>query len=72
MKINVIGKINSGVMTNWFIIIKDDLENTGGYLVIQSQNSDFEGKGYDNCFENLQEVEQYIEYKDLSIKWFND
>ena len=56
-------------MLNWFIIIKDDNENTGGFLVIQSPNIDFAGDGYDNWFETFQEAEQYIQYNNLNIEW---
>jgi hypothetical protein len=72
MKIDRIGKITNSQMANQFIIIQDDFENTGGYLVIQSQNLDFSGDGYDNWFESLNEVEQYIRYNNLSIGWMEE
>ena len=69
MKINTIGRITSGSMQNWYIIIKDDSENTGGYLVIQSPNIDISSDGYDNWFEKIEEVVQYIQSNNIKIEW---
>ena len=59
-------------MKGWFIIIKDDLENTGGYLVILSEDNKFSKNGYDNWFLNLKEVEQYLLDNKIEIEWFDD
>jgi len=69
LKINTIGRITSGSMQNWYIIIKDDSENTGGYLVIQSPNIDISSDGYDNWFEKIEEVVQYIQSNNIKIEW---
>lgn len=69
IKLENIGKIQNRKFKNWFIIIKNDVENTGGYLVIQSPTKDFSLAGYDNWFINLEEVIQYIEFNGLLIEW---
>lgn len=69
IKVGNIGKIVGGAMNNWFIIVRDDTKNTGGYLLIQPPNANFSESGYNNWFENLNELEQYIKYNNLLIKW---
>ena len=72
IEINKFGKVISDKMKGWFIIIKDDLENTGGYLVILSEDNKFSKNGYDNWFLNLKEVEQYLLDNKFEIEWFDD
>ena len=72
IEINKFGKVISDKMKGWFIIIKDDLENTGGYLVILSEDNKFSKNGYDNWFLNLKEVEQYLLDNKIEIEWFDD
>ena len=72
IEINKFGKVISDKMKGWFIIIKDDLENTGGYLVILSEDNKFSKNGYDNWFLNLKEVEQYLLDNEIEIEWFDD
>ena len=67
MKINTLGKIISGDLRGWFVIIKEDLVITGGYYVIQSSNMNFKDIVYDNWFLSLHEVEQYL--KSYEIEW---
>ena len=73
IKINVVGEIISGPRANWFIMVQDDTENTGGYFVLEATTFDpnKKGEGYDNWFENLKEVKQYLIYKNLHIKWID-
>lgn len=71
-KINSKGKINSGELTGWYIWIVDDSESTGGYLVIQSPNIDFKGKGFDNWFASIDEVEQFFNHNKWEIEWLNN
>ena len=42
-------------------------KNTGGYLVFQSPNYDFEDQVFDDWFLNLNELKKYI--KDLDVDW---
>ena len=72
IEINKFGKVISDKMKGWFIIIRDDLENTGGYLVILSEDNKFSKNGYDNWFLNLKEVEQYLLDNKFEIEWFDD
>ena len=66
---NLLGRIIKGDSAGWFIKIHDDQENTGGYLVVQSKNSDFSGDGFDNWFETMGEVERFLKYKNWKIEW---
>ena len=69
MKINVVGKITNGQMKGWYVIVKDDLINSGGYLVFYSPNEGFKGEGYDDWFETLSEAEQNFVFKNIFIEW---
>ena len=69
MKIDVVGKITNGSMKGWYVIVKDDLINSGGYLVLYSPNEDFRREGYDDWFETLIEADQNFDFKNISIEW---
>ena len=56
-------------MKGWYIKILDDTENTGGYLVLQSPEINFQGFGYDNWFLNLEEIQQHFISNDIFIEW---
>lgn len=65
------GIIKGGTTDGWFILIQDDSENTGGYLLLQSPNENFIGEGYDNWFLSLDEVNQHLELNKLNISWLD-
>lgn len=67
--VNSKGRLLNGENTGWYIWIKDDQENTGGYLVIQSKTSDFGGNGFDNWFETIEEIEKFFKYRNWEIEW---
>lgn len=64
IKINQYGKIVKGDYKGWLVFIKDDKENTGGYLILisPSKNSDI---GYDDWVLNYENLKQYF----LECKW---
>jgi hypothetical protein len=67
IKINSKAKILNGKYANWDIIIEHDSESTAGYYVLISNPSDSEG--YDNWFEEIEEVERYIASERWAIEW---
>ena len=71
IKINNLGRVVNGEMNGWYIIIKDDLENTGGYLVILFEDNKFNGKGYDNWFLTHEKIEQYLLDNKIDIEWID-
>ena len=69
MEINRIGKILNGKTQDWYIKLLDDTPNTGGYLLLQSAQIDFQGIGYDDWFINVEEAKQHITTLCLEIEW---
>lgn len=70
IKIGLKGVITNGRLNGWYILVQDDSENTGGYLVIQSPQISFDGEGFDNWFETMDEVQQFFQNNNWSVEWF--
>lgn len=70
IEINKIGKILKGDNENYYILIKEDFENTGGYLIYISEDSNFKSE---NCFdywvEKLENLVGFFEESRWEIKW---
>lgn len=69
MKVGSKAKVLSGTNAGWFIWIQDDTVNTGGYLVIQSPNIEFDGNGFDDWFLTLDEIENYFKFNNWVVEW---
>lgn len=68
IKINRYGKIIKGDYKGWVVFIQDDKENTGGYLILISQEkkSDI---GFDAWVENYDDLKQYFLESEWEIEW---
>jgi len=65
---NKIGKILEGDDTGYFIKIINDIESTGGYLILISKDKSFKS-GFDSWVENKKMLEKYFEESHWSIDW---
>lgn len=70
--VNTRGKILNGQQKGWYIYIVDDRENTGGYLLLESESSDIfgsDGEGFDTWYETLYDIERQLINNAWSIDW---
>lgn len=70
MPFNKIGKIIAGDEMGGFIKIINDIENTGGYYILFSENIDFVCV-YDSWVENQEDLNKYFEESKWIIKWID-
>jgi len=61
------GKILQGRKIGNYVIIQDDIENTGGYLILTSPESDFL-QGFDDWVEK-EDLEAYVKESNWEIEW---
>ena len=68
IRINQYGKIIQGDYKDWFLFIQDDKENTGGYLILISEEkkSDI---GFDTWVEKYEDLKQYFLESKWKIEW---
>lgn len=66
-KIGKKGRIKNGLHAGFFVRIQDDLQNTGGYLVLIWRETP--SAGYDNWTENLTDLDQFFRESGWEIEW---
>ena len=70
VEIGKTGTINNGEYKGWQISVKDDSENTGGFLVLifnVKNNKTIEG--YDDWVETREDLEAYFNEAQYLITW---
>lgn len=73
IKINVIGKILEGDNENWYVLIKEDFENTGGYLILISKDPDFISiEGCDYWVEKYSNLRGFFDESNWKIQWLDE
>ena len=65
------GKILTGSHAGNFVLVQDDRESTGGYLVLISPDVNFKGQGFDNWVENIEQLKQLFSQFEWQIEWFD-
>jgi len=71
IKINVVGKILEGDNKGWHVLIKEDFEETGGYLIFISKDQKFNSReGCDYWVEKYDNIIGFFEESKWKIQWF--
>lgn len=73
MKIGVIGKIIEGNPCGWYLEIKEDFEDSGGYLILISKDSNLSkfAEGYDYWAKDKNTAIEMVKNFNWKIKWLN-
>jgi hypothetical protein len=66
-KIGKKGRIKNGTHAGFFVRIQDDLQNTGGYLVLIWRETP--SVGYDNWVKNLTDLDPFLCESGWNIEW---
>lgn len=69
IKINTIGKVAEGEDVGAFVKIIDDSKETGGYIILISDNQSFDS-AYDDWVENMPSLEHYFKESRWVIEWY--
>jgi len=73
IKINVRGKIIEGDNESWYILIQEDFENTGGYLILLSKDPNFTSdEGCDYWVEKYSNLVGFVEESRWKIHWLGE
>ena len=74
IKIGITGKILEGRHQDWYIFVKDDSQNTGGYLILvfdhreQSKST----KGYDRWAEDDNILLEMFKSANWKVHWIDE
>ena len=71
-KLNTVGKIIKGDNPEWFIKIKDDKEESGGFYIFQFKNrigDNDMGEAYDDWVEKFEDIETYFDDGNWEVEW---
>ena len=72
IRVNMLGKILEGDNKNWYVMIQEDFENTGGYLILISKEPDFtSGEGCDYWVEKYSNLIGFFEESKWKIHWLD-
>jgi hypothetical protein len=66
--INKKGRIIKGDLSGQYVLIQDDAENTGGYLILTATDIDFQ-HGHDDWVEDMEALERYFKEAQWQIEW---
>jgi hypothetical protein len=72
MRIGVVGRIKSGVEQGRYVLVEDDSESSGGYLILTAADRMLTLEGADSWVATLAELERYAEEAHWLIDWDND
>jgi hypothetical protein len=72
MRIGQLGRIASGKDQSSFVLVKDDSERTGGFLILIGAKRDFSGESFDYWVETREDLEGFAEESNWVIEWQGD
>jgi hypothetical protein len=64
-----VGRIESGREQNRYVLVEDDRDRTGGYLIFTAADRDLSIDGADAWVESREAVERYAEESSWAIDW---
>lgn len=64
--IGSIGRLTSGSRPGWWVLVEPYV---GGFSIQISENRDFQGEGYDNWVENLEQLESFFARPEWAADW---
>ena len=68
IKINQIGQIVAGDDVSSYVKVVDDIENTGGYLILTSTDRNMQ-HCFDSWVESKDALSRYFAESDWSVQW---
>ena len=73
VRINVTGKILNGDNLGWYVVVQEDFENTGGYLVLVSPDQNFlSNNGCDYWVEKYGDLVDFFSESHWQIRWLDN
>lgn len=71
IRINTLGRIIAGEDLGQYLKIIDDSENTGGFIILTSTNTEF-SSCFDSWVANQSDLETFINESGWKIQWMMD
>lgn len=72
IKIGVIGKIIEGEACGWFVRIKEDFEDTGGYFILITKKTEMSEEDYDYWAQDKNTMLEMIKEFRWKINWLDE
>ncbi len=74
IKLHTVGQIIEGESAGWYLYIKEDAENTGGYLLLLSPEPAFSilHEGYNNWVESFDDLAKFFNEAGWKIDWLEN
>lgn len=70
IQVGKVGKILAGDDVGRYIKVVDDSDSTGGFLILTSDDPDFE-RGYDNWVEDRTALLRYFQESGWQVEWLS-
>jgi hypothetical protein len=62
------GRIRNGAQQGWYVLVSDDSDSTGGYIIVTSADADLKS-GFDDWVEDAPSLEQYFRETGWDVEW---
>lgn len=74
IKIGIVGNIREGDLSGWFLLIKEDFEASGGYLILISKDPKISKcvEGYDYWAEDKSTLIDMFKAFNWKIEWSDE
>jgi hypothetical protein len=72
IRIDEVGQITSGDQAGRFVLVKDDQEGSGGYLIFTASDREFTKEVFDNWVTDIAMVERFFIEAHWRVTWLDD